>query len=169
MLPVMLDLSRGPVLLYGAGSAASRRERLLREAGATDLRLFPDAPPGEDDIRAALAVFVVDVPDGAAERIAALARALGVLVNVEDRTALCDFYTPSVVRRGDLTIAVSTGGKSPGLARRLRERLESLFGPEWQDRLDRLARARDGWRAEGADMATVARRTNDMIEKEGWL
>lgn len=169
MLPVMLDLSRGPVLLCGAGPAASRRERLLREAGATDLRLFPDALPDADDIRTALVVFVVDVPDGAAEGIAALARSLGVLVNVEDRTALCDFYTPSVVRRGDLTIAVSTGGKSPGLARRLRERLESLFGPEWQDRLDRLARARDGWRAEGADMATVARRTNDMIEKEGWL
>lgn len=169
MLPVMLDLSRGPVLLYGDGPAAERRRGLLEAAGATDLRHFTDRVPDEQDIAAAVILFVVDVPDAEAARLAALARARGVLVNVEDRTAFCDFYTPSVVRRGDLTIAVSTNGRSPGLARRLRQKLETLFGPEWTGRLEELARARDDWRAAGADMATVTRRTNEMIEKEGWL
>lgn len=169
MLPVMLDLSRGPVLLYGKGSQAVRRQGLLEAAGATDLRVFTDSPPSDEDIKTAMLLFVVSVPDDEAERLAFTARGSGVPVNVEDRTALCDFYTPSVVRRGDLTIAVSTNGRSPGLARRLREKLEGLFGVEWQERLDRLARARDGWRAEGADMTSVTRRTNEMIEKEGWL
>lgn len=169
MLPVMLDLSRGPVLLYGTGPAAARRRALLEAAGVTDLRIFADRAPEPDAIRAALLVFVVGVPEDAAAAVVRVARESGVLVNVEDSTALCDFYTPSVVRRGDLTIAVSTAGKSPGLARRLREKIENLFGPEWQDRLDRLATAREGWRAAGADMATVTRRTNEYIEKEGWL
>ncbi|MDA5193093.1 precorrin-2 dehydrogenase/sirohydrochlorin ferrochelatase family protein [Govanella unica] len=169
MLPVMLDLSRGPVLLYGSGPAALRRRGLLEAAGATDLRVYTDAAPDAEAIAAALLLFVVGVAEDEAGRVAGIARGHGVPVNVEDTTALCDFYTPSVVRRGDLTIAVSTAGRSPGLARRLREKLETLFGPEWQDRLDRLAGARDGWRASGADMATVTERTNDMIEKEGWL
>jgi precorrin-2 dehydrogenase/sirohydrochlorin ferrochelatase len=88
---------------------------------------------------------------------------------VEDVKHLCDFHTPSQVRRGDLLLSISTGGRSPGLAQRLRRYLEDLFQPDWEDHLDELARARDGWRAEGADMETVVRRTVEMIEKRGWL
>ena len=57
----------------------------------------------------------------------------GILVNVMDDVPHCDFAAPAVVRRGDLTIAVATGGRSPALARRLRERLGDEFGPEWAD------------------------------------
>jgi len=186
MLPIMLDLARGPVVLYGSGPAAVRRLRLLEAAGARDLKVYPGASPDaelveaagaritgsvpdDDVIASALVMFVAGLPDREAERVATVARAAGVLVNVEDRTAWCDFHTPSLVRRGDLVIAVSTGGKSPGLARRIRERLEREFGPEWAERLDRIASARLRWRAEGADMSLVARRTNEMIEKEDWL
>lgn len=169
MLPVMLDLTRGPVLLYGTGHMASRRQGLLEAAGATDLRRFEAESPTESEIRGALLVFVAGVDLAEATRVADIARKYAVPVNVEDKTELCDFYTPSVVRRGDLTISVSTNGRSPGLARRFREKLESLFGEEWTERVNRLARARDGWRAEGADMSTVTRRTNEMIDKEDWL
>ena len=180
MLPIMLDVARAPVVLYGRGDGAVRRLAQLRDAGASDLRVYGDAVtqaaagaswrgerPGLAELGAARAVFVVDAPDAAA--VAASARAAGVLVNVEDEAALCDFYTPSVVRRGDLVIAISTTGKSPGLARRIREKIEGLFGPEWAGRVARLAAARDGWRRDGVSMADVSRRSDELIRNEGWL
>jgi precorrin-2 dehydrogenase/sirohydrochlorin ferrochelatase len=184
MLPIMLDVSAGPVLLVGSGVAALRRLRLLEEAGAGDIRLYPggDALPallaaagkrlrtGLPDraaIREALVLFVAE--SDAAQELAATARDCGTLVNVEDVKALCDFYTPSVIRRGDLAISVSTNGVSPGVARRIRRRIENIFGPEWAGRLAEIGRLRQGWRADGASMAAVAERTNEWIERSGWL
>jgi precorrin-2 dehydrogenase/sirohydrochlorin ferrochelatase len=63
--------------------------------------------------------------------VAADARAAGAIVNVVDTPALCDFIVPSVVERGRLVIAASTGGAAPSLARKIRERLEREFGPEY--------------------------------------
>lgn len=57
----------------------------------------------------------------------------GLLVNIVDDLARCNFIVPSLVRQGDLCLAVSTGGKSPALAKRLRERLEAEFGPEYAE------------------------------------
>ena len=74
--------------------------------------------------------------------IFAEARDLGVLVNVMDDVPHCDFAAPAVVRRGELTIAISTGGGSPALARRLREQLETQFGEEWGDVLEVLRNVR---------------------------
>ena len=82
---------------------------------------------------------------------------------------LCDIHTPSMVKRGDLVIGISTGGASPALARRLRRHLERLFPAEWADRVQRIAAARLRWRAEGADMATVTQRTDRLITENGWL
>jgi precorrin-2 dehydrogenase/sirohydrochlorin ferrochelatase len=59
-------------------------------------------------------------------------------VNVMDDIPNCDFAAPAVVRRGDLVLAISTGGRSPALARRLREELEARFGQEWAEILDVL-------------------------------
>ena len=63
--------------------------------------------------------------------VAATARRRRVLVNVVDRPAQCDFIVPSVLRRGELQIAVSTGGRSPALAREIRRRLEALFAADY--------------------------------------
>ena len=68
-----------------------------------------------------------------------------------------------------LVISVSTGGKSPGLARRLRRHLEGLFGPEWAGRLDEVGRQRRIWRAEGLELAEIGRRVDAYIEEKGWL
>ena len=76
------------------------------------------------------------------EQIFREARARAVLCNVVDVPPLCDFYYPAVVRRGDLQIAISTGGSSPSLAKRLREEMESAFGPEYEAWLRVLARKR---------------------------
>lgn len=184
MLPIMLDLSAGPVILVGSGAAALRRLQLLQEAGANDISLFVrDAIladlqqtagvrlfkglPDEAAIARARLLFVADVPEAA--DLAATARRLGVLVNVEDVKALCDFYTPSVVRRGDLTISVSTHGASPGVARRIRQKIERIFGVEWSGRLEEIARLRKEWQAEGLGMAEISGRTDEWIERNGLL
>jgi precorrin-2 dehydrogenase/sirohydrochlorin ferrochelatase len=70
------------------------------------------------------------------------AQARGLLVNAVDQPADCNFIVPSIVRRGDLLIAVSTSGKSPAMAKRLRKELEEQFGPEYAELLVLMGRAR---------------------------
>jgi precorrin-2 dehydrogenase / sirohydrochlorin ferrochelatase len=70
------------------------------------------------------------------------ARKRHVLCNIVDVPELCDFYYPAVVRRGQLQIAISTAGASPSLARRLREEMESTFGPEYAAWLTHLSQER---------------------------
>jgi siroheme synthase-like protein len=76
------------------------------------------------------------------DAIAADARAAGVLVNVMDDVPNCDFAAPAVVRRGDLLIAVGTGGRAPALASRLRADLSDRFGREWTELVDLVGRVR---------------------------
>ena len=70
------------------------------------------------------------------------ARSKGIPVNIVDDPQKCDFILPSLVERGDLTIAIGTGGKSPALARHLREELESKYGKEYEIFLNILGRLR---------------------------
>jgi siroheme synthase-like protein len=74
--------------------------------------------------------------------IAADARAAGVLVNVMDDVPNCDFAAPAIVRRGDLVIAVGTGGRAPALASRLRAELGERFGPAWTELVDLVGQVR---------------------------
>jgi precorrin-2 dehydrogenase/sirohydrochlorin ferrochelatase len=185
LFPIVLDLNHVSVALVGTGRLAARRLKQLSDAGARHLTVFSAAPetglaalagerlirrlPTDEDLAAFQVIYIVDLEPGIAADLAARCRALGRLVNVEDVKHLCDFHTPSQVRRGDLLVSISTGGKSPGLAQRLRRYLETLFHPEWEDWLEELAHARSEWRAQGADMETVAKRTESMIEERGWL
>jgi siroheme synthase-like protein len=75
--------------------------------------------------------------------IAADARAAGVLVNVVDDVPNCDFAAPAIVRRGDLVVAIGTGGRAPALASRLRAELGRRFGPEWTELVDVVGRVRN--------------------------
>jgi siroheme synthase-like protein len=78
-------------------------------------------------------------------------RSLSVWVNAADDPARCDFILPSVLRRGDLTVAVSSGGKSPALARTIREELELYFTDEYALLANLAAEVRDELRARGID------------------
>jgi precorrin-2 dehydrogenase / sirohydrochlorin ferrochelatase len=185
MFPISLDVALLPVAVVGNGAACARRVGQLREAGAAHLQVFAPEPiaalveiagaalvrrlPDAAEIRAVGALWTADLPRPVLETLAATARVVGTLVNTEDDLPLCDFHTPSFVRRGDLVLAVSTGGKSPALARRIRKFLQTQFGPEWAERLDRLAALRLAWRAEGLDMASVAARTEGELDTQGWL
>lgn len=72
------------------------------------------------------------------------AQKAGVLCNAVDDPGCCDFYAPAVVSRGDFQIAISTGGKSPALAQRVRKKLENEFGPEYESFTGWLGRIREG-------------------------
>ena len=89
----------------------------------------------------ALVMAATDDPEVNA-RVSAAAQARGIWVNVADAPEYCTFIVPAMVRRGDLTLAISTGGASPALARQLREELQQHFGPEYGPYLDLLQRLR---------------------------
>lgn len=167
MLPLVLSPTSLRAGLIGQGPACARRQALLAEAGVETRLLDPDAP---DALLAPLQLlFVAGLDEGLSRHLAARARALGVLVNVEDNIPLCDFHVPAIVRRGDLLLTASTGGQVPGLARALREGLAEQFGPEWTTRLKELALARARWRAQGLSTAQVSEKVRDFIDTMEWL
>jgi precorrin-2 dehydrogenase/sirohydrochlorin ferrochelatase len=169
MFPLMLDITRVPIMVVGA--AASRLD-MLREYGATDLHVFETAPPTPDDFARLKPhlVFIADLEDSDAAKLRDAAHAVGAFVHVQDRITLCDFHLPARLRRGHLQIAVSTDGKAAGLSRLIREHLEAhLFGPEWGDRVDELAAARRKWKTEGMTMKELARTMAAFVAARGWL
>jgi precorrin-2 dehydrogenase/sirohydrochlorin ferrochelatase len=185
MYPILLDLSQLTVLVVGNGREAARRIALLDEANPQDLRIFADAPtpelstaagtrmirrlPTRDDIPARSVLFVGDYSDAQSGEIVALGRSCGALVNVEDKGQFCDFHSTSTIRRGDLLVTISTGGRSPGMAAHLRRYLEKMIGPEWSERLTRMAAERKRWRDAGTPHDDLKRLTAELIEREGWL
>jgi len=112
-------------------------------------------------------LFVAGLDPALAAELAATARTHRVLVNVEDMPMLCDFHVPALVRRGDLTVAISTGGRGPGLAGALRRRLELLFDEEWTGRLLCAEAERRRLREAGATQARIARAMAQLVA--GWL
>jgi precorrin-2 dehydrogenase/sirohydrochlorin ferrochelatase len=183
--PLSLDLSLLSAGLAGAGAPLIKRLRFLDEERIPGLAVYapePDAEtvrlagtrliarlPHEAEVAALRVLFVAGLPMVEAARLAALARDHRVLVNVEDSPPLCDFHLPAIVRRGDLAVSVSTGGRSPTLARRLRSYLESVFPVAWAERTARIAGLRDGLKARGASAAEVIEATDALIDREGWL
>lgn len=166
MLPILLTESVR-VGLAGQGDALGRRASLLIGSGINPILLASN--PEDSALEGLGLVFIAGLEEDAARTLAVRARDAGALVNVEDVVDLCDFHVPAIVRRGDLTLTVSTGGKVPGLARRFREWLEAKVSPEWEDRVAALNEARLAWRAEGRAPNDVSRLTREHIAREGWL
>jgi len=144
-LPVFLDLTCGTVALVGSSPAAVNKLRLLRAAGAS-VRWYSGSadvaeevalagvPPGRlelsltDPLAADYSEFIAVVAAAGTaldEEVAARARARNVPVNVVDRADLSSFIFPATIDRGEVVVAIGTGGASPVLARRLRERIEA--------------------------------------------
>ncbi len=185
MFPIVLDLAQVRVALVGNGEAARRRLALLDADAARHVAVYADDPlpdlaraagtrlrrrlPSAGDLAEAQIVFAVDLAPDCLATLSATARAVGALVNIEDKPELSSFHSPALLRRGDLLIAVSTNGQSPGLARRVKRFLAGIFGAEWQGRLDDLAALRQGWRKAGAGGAELARWTDEWIDRHHWL
>lgn len=185
MIPIVLDPKATPLALAGRGALACRRLEWLLAGGAEAVEVYSDRPsaelaqsargrlldhlPDAGELARLRALWIADLPQADAALLATRARAGGVLVNVEDVIGWCDFHNPSVVRRGDLLLTVSTGGRSPGLAARIRRELAERFGPEWALRLERLGAKRAAWRRRPRPLDELARLTDAMIERRQWL
>ncbi|MBI4796528.1 MAG: bifunctional precorrin-2 dehydrogenase/sirohydrochlorin ferrochelatase [Deltaproteobacteria bacterium] len=147
--PVFTLIIAKPCLVVGGGGVGERKVLDLLEAGARVTVVSPALTPtlaalaAKGEIRhlqgdfqeeqvagMALVIGATDDPEVNA-RVSAAAQTRGIWVNIVDQPDLCTFIVPAQVRRGELTLAISTGGASPALARKLREELESHFGPEY--------------------------------------
>ena len=153
-LPLFHRISQQSVIVLGEGPAADAKRRLVERAGGRVV--------GEADPHARLAFVVLDSPETVAQRL----RDRGILVNVADRPELCDFTLPSVLERGPMLVAVSSGGASAGLTKALRLRLEALL-PEALGRLaEALGAARGRIKARWPD-PDKRRRVLDAAVGEG--
>lgn len=164
MLPIILNQDAVSVGLIGAGEALARRQAVLAEAGITAIPVTDNAPLDGLNL-----LFVAGLAQDASKRLTQRAREQGILVNVEDVPELCDFHVPASIRRGDLVLTVSTGGKSPGLAKLIREWLEHKIAPEWNGRLKEVALARVKWRGEGHAPSEVSQRIRKFVHERDWL
>lgn len=88
-------------------------------------------------------VFAATDDEELHRQIAAEAQEVGILLNVVDRPALCAFIVPAIISQGDLTLAISTSGASPAMAKKIRQELTQQFGPEYAQALSLLARVRE--------------------------
>src|SRR5580692_7242305 len=167
MLPLVLNPMSIKVGLAGQGDARDRRAAMLAEAGV-EARLLPEIVP-DALLKGLQLLFVAGLAEGEARLLAGRARALGVLVNVEDVLPLCDFHVPAIVRQGDLLLTASTGGKAPALARAVREHLSESFGPEWRARTDELGKARAKLRSQGLAPPAVSQGVRSLVTEKGWL
>ena len=152
--PIFVSFDGKPPLVVGGGELAAVKTRLLlmrapsvdvaADEVTKELTKFAEqglvtliAPlPGIDQLRGRPLVIAATENDEADSRVSAIARALGVPVNVPDRPELCSFALPAIVDRGEVTVAIGTSAAAPVLAQRLRAWLERELHP----RLDALAR-----------------------------
>ena len=104
------------------------------------------------DLEGANLVFTATDSREVNAAVAREAKERGIPVNVADSPSEGDFAVPSTLRRGDLQVAVSTGGASPTLARRIRNELEETFGPEWAGIVEEFDTARRSGGAPGQDV-----------------
>jgi precorrin-2 dehydrogenase / sirohydrochlorin ferrochelatase len=148
--PILLDLEGKKVLVVGGGKVAQRKIETLIEHGALVQVIARTLDPhiasmaekglihyaGQDFSESLLdGVFLViaATSDASLNRLVSdKAQQKGLLVNAVDQPSECNFIVPSVLRRGDLVVAVSTSGKSPAFARKVREDLEKRFGHEFE-------------------------------------
>jgi siroheme synthase-like protein len=165
LFPMFVNLKGRLVVVVGGGEVAAGKIDSLLKAGAKVRIIAPEIHlslvsairsrqiewvPREfasDDLHgAALAIAATSAP-GVNASVYREAESRSIFCNAVDDTENCHFYYGSVVQRGDLQIAVSTNGKSPALARRLRQELEQQFGPEYEKWLEWLGTARELLRA----------------------
>jgi precorrin-2 dehydrogenase / sirohydrochlorin ferrochelatase len=161
-----LDLSGTRCVVVGGGAVATRKARKLLQAGAEVAVISPEVLPELEgmgvetsrrpyeygDLEGADLAFAATDSREVNAAVAREARERGVRVNVADRPSEGDFAVPSTLRRGGLQVAVSTGGASPTLARRIRDELEASFGPEWAGVVEELETVRRGGGAPGEDL-----------------
>jgi len=159
--PIFLDIEGRAVVIIGGGNVCARKAETMMSYGARVTVVSPEfteeietwAGAGsleirrkryeESDLDGANIVIASTDDQTVNEQIAADCRRRRIPVNVVDVTPLCEFIVPAIIDKGSITIAVSTGGKSPAIARTLKEDLQRLVGPEYTEVNDLLGTLRD--------------------------
>jgi len=159
--PVFLDIRDKKCIIIGGGEVAARKAERLLDCGAKVFVISPRLAPELAELKEKKLISHIafeysgNLIDGAAliigatdnEKTNALisqdARVKGIPVNIVDDPQKCDFILPALAQRGDLTIAIGTAGKSPALARHLREELEVVYGSEYEIFLNILGKLRE--------------------------
>ncbi len=154
--PVFLKLEGRPCVVIGGGAETEQRVRALVDAGAEVTLIAPDATENitrlaarweareyrSGDLEGAFLAVACTGDRSQNAAIFAEAEARGIPFNATDDSPHCSFIFPAIHRQGDLVVAVSSGGKSPALASRVRDRIAQDLGPEYAEFLDLLAGVR---------------------------
>jgi precorrin-2 dehydrogenase/sirohydrochlorin ferrochelatase len=182
--PVLLDLTAKKVLVVGGGQVAQRKvETLLEYEAKISIvsRLLTDKLNHMVECKrvvflgqaflphhldGAFLVIAATNDKGLNHRVSEEAKRKGILVNAVDQPADCNFIVPSIIRRGDLLVAISTSGKSPAMAKRIREQLESQFGPEYETTLKLMGRVREVVLASGLPQSENSRIFHAIAESD---
>jgi precorrin-2 dehydrogenase/sirohydrochlorin ferrochelatase len=173
--PVFLNIQRKKCVVVGGGQIAFRKVKMLLDCGASvtviSPVLHPDLSELSDkksirvirrsyrlgDLKGAMIVVAATDVNKINRKVADEARGVGALINVVDDPKPSDFIIPSFFRRGDLTVSVSTAGRSPALARKIRTRLEENLGDEYRSLVTLINDARSS-----------LKRQSITVSAEGW-
>jgi uroporphyrin-III C-methyltransferase/precorrin-2 dehydrogenase/sirohydrochlorin ferrochelatase len=183
LFPAFLKLTNRRVLVVGGGSIAAQKIPGLLEAGAQVHVISPKLSPQltelardqkitwspktfeSDDLNGAFLVIAATSLRDLNSQVFREAGQRNILCNAVDDIDHCHFYYGSIVQRGDLQIAISTNGKSPALAQRLRKELEQQFGPEYAAWLGSLGAARETLRAQSTDPELTKRQLHALASR----
>ncbi len=161
LYPIFIKLDNQECVVFGGGRVAAHKVKTLLNYGAQVTVVSSDLSPGLFELWESGKItchyrkyrpgdvegyrLVISATNDAAvnHQIFEEAHRRGVLINVVDNPSLCDFYVPSIVRRGDLQLAISTTGKSPALAREIRKMLENMFDDSYAKGLNIAGQIRD--------------------------
>jgi len=181
-LPLFVDLKDRNCLVVGGGEVAARKAGLLLKANASVTIVAPEISAATqrlldenkliylntvfDQTQLVGTFLVVAATDNEVvnRRVYDHAKENNVLVNVADNTELCDFILPSILDRSPMIVAVSSGGKSPILARQLRARLETLIPPSYGNLATLVGRYRDSVKAKLPTLALRRRFWSDILQ-----
>ena len=168
--PIYLNLNGKRALVVGGGTIAEGKIDRLRQTGANITVVSPEATPGivryaeygevrwlrreygAGDVDGAFIVIAATNQGDVNQRIFEDAERLGILLNVVDDPPRCNFIAPSIIERGPVTLAISTGGASPALARKLRESLGESAELRWADMAGVMSAARKRLRETGVSV-----------------
>ncbi|HTQ98227.1 MAG TPA: bifunctional precorrin-2 dehydrogenase/sirohydrochlorin ferrochelatase [Candidatus Acidoferrum sp.] len=183
LFPAFLKLDNRPILVVGGGAIASSKIPGLLEAGAKITVVAPKLncdvtqlvrdrriewlpkPFEPNDLDNKFLVVAATSLRDVNSAVFAEADKRHILCNAVDDIDHCHFYYGSIVQRGDLQIAISTNGKSPALAQRLRKELEQQFGPEYSAWLDWLGAAREVLRSQSTDPEATKRQLHLLASR----
>jgi siroheme synthase-like protein len=183
LFPIFVKLDGRLIVVVGGGNIAETKIPGVLAAGAQIRLVAPSVTPQiaewvrfgkidwlpkefeAVDLNGAFLVIAATSVPGVNEAVFREAEARGILCNAVDDIEHCHFYYGAVVQRGDLQIAISTNGKSPALAQRLRSEFEGEFGPEYEVWLQWLGAAREALRASGPSSETSKKLLHELASR----